>query len=236
MVKALYMDDSYLKEWDAVVESVSQQKFIILDKTAFYPKSGGVEYDTGTITTKNKDEFKVVYTGKFSGKISHEVDKEGLQKGDKVHCKLDWERRYLLMRYHTATHVLSGVLYNDNNLKVTGNQLTTEKARVDLNMEEMDVNIIKNAIEKSNEIIDKELPVEIYYKSRKETEKEPDLFKLAIGFPHDIDILRIVDIKGFDKQADGGCHVKNLKEIGRIQFKDYINKGKNFKRVYFTVE
>jgi misacylated tRNA(Ala) deacylase len=236
MVKALYMDDSYLKEWDANVESVSQQKFIILDKTAFFPKGGGVEYDTGTITTKNKDEFNVVYTGKFSGKISHEVDKEGLQEGDKVHCKLNWERRYLLMRYHTATHVLSGVLFNDNNLKVTGNQLTTEKARIDLNMDKMDANIIKKAIEKSNEIIKKEFPVEIYYKSREETEKEPDLFKLAIGFPHNINTLRIVDIKGFDRQADGGCHVKNLKEIGRIVFKEYVNKGKNFKRVYFTVE
>jgi len=230
------MDDSYLKEWDACIKSVSQQKFIVLDKTAFFPKGGGVEYDTGTITTENKDEFNVVYTGKFSGKISHEVDKEGLLEGDKVHCKLDWERRYLLMRYHTATHVLSGVLFNDNHLKVTGNQLTTEKARIDLNMDEMDVDIIKKAIEKSNEIIKKELPVEIYYKSREETEKEPDLFKLAIGFPHNINTLRIVDIKGFDRQADGGCHVKNLKEIGRIMFKDYVNKGKNFKRVYFTVE
>ena len=236
MVEALYMDNSYLKEWHAKVESVSQQKFIILDKTAFFPKGGGVEFDTGTITTENNDEFNVVYTRKFSGRISHEVDKEGLKERDNVHCKLDWERRYLLMKYHTATHVLSGVLYNDNNLKVTGNQLTTEKARVDLNMDEMDVDIIKNAIEKSNEIIKKELPVEIYYKSREEAEKEPDLFKLAIGFPHDFKTLRIVDIKGFDKQADGGCHVKNLKEIGQIIFKDYINKGKNFKRVYFTVE
>jgi len=236
MVKALYMDDSYLKKWDANVESVSQQKFIILDKTAFFPKSGGVEYDTGTITTENKQEFNVVYTGKFSGKISHEVDKAGLQEGDKVHCTLHWDRRYLLMRYHTATHVLSGVLFKDYNLKVTGNQLTTEKARVDLNMAEMDVNIIKKSIGKSNEIINKNLPVEIYYKSREEAEKEPDLFKLAMGFPHDIDTLRIVDIKGFDRQADGGCHVKNLKEIGTIMFKDYVNKGKNFKRVYFTIE
>ena len=236
MIKALYMDDSYLKEWDAKVESVSQNKFIILDKTAFFPKGGGVEYDTGIMTTENGDEFNVVYTGKFSGKISHEVDREGLKEGNKVHCKLNWERRYLLMRYHTATHVLSGVLFNENNLKVTGNQLTTEKARVDLNMDEMNVDIIKEAIGKSNEIIQKQLPVDIYYKSRAEAEKEPGLFKLAIGFPHDIDTIRIVDIKGFDKQADGGCHVKNLSEIGKIKFQDYINKGKNFKRVYFTVE
>jgi misacylated tRNA(Ala) deacylase len=236
MVKALYMDDSYLKEWDASIESVSQQKFIILDKTAFYPKGGGVEYDTGSITKENKQEFNVVFTGKFSGKISHEVNKVGLQEGDIVHCKLDWERRYLLMRYHTATHVLSGVFFKDYNLKVTGNQLTTEKARVDLNMDEMNANIIKEAIEKSNIIIEKKLPVEIYYKSREEAEKEPDLFKLAIGFPHDIETIRIVDIKGFDKQADGGCHVKNLNEIGKLTFMDFVNKGKNFKRVYFKVD
>ena len=236
MVKALYMDDSYLKEWDASIESVSQQKFIILDKTAFFPKGGGVEYDTGSITKENNQEFNVVYTGKFSGKISHEVDKAGLQEGDNVHCKLDWERRYLLMRYHTATHVLSGVFFKDYSLKVTGNQLTNEKARVDLNMDEMNVNIIKEAIQKSNKIIEKKLPVEIYYKSREEAEKEPDLFKLAIGFPHDIETIRIVDIKGFDKQADGGCHVKNLNEIGKLTFMDFVNKGKNFKRVYFKVK
>jgi len=193
MVKALYMDDSYLKEWDANIESVSQQKFIILDKTAFFPKGGGVEYDTGSVTKENEQEFNVVYTGKFSGKISHEVDKTGLQEGDNVHCKLDWERRYLLMRYHTATHVLSGVFFKDYNLKVTGNQLTTEKARVDLNMDEMNVDIIKEAIQKSNIIIEKKRPVEIYYKPREEAEREPDLL-------------------------------------------DFVNKGKNFKRVYFTIE
>ncbi len=235
MANALYMDDSYLKEWDAEVTAVSKGKFIVLDKTAFFPKGGGVEWDTGIITAENNTNYEVVYTGKFSGEISQEVDKEGLQVGEKVHCKINWDRRYLLMRYHTATHVLSGVLYKEYQLKVTGNQLTTEKARIDLNMDEMDVNLIKEAIEKSNDIINKDLPVEIYYISRKEAEKDPDLFKLAMGFPHDIETLRIVDIKGFDRQADGGCHVHTLKEIGLLQFKNAVNKGKNFKRVYFTL-
>jgi misacylated tRNA(Ala) deacylase len=230
------MDDSYLKEWGAEVKSVTKDKFIVLDKTAFFPRGGGVEWDTGSITKEDEEAFNVVYTGKFSGEISHEVEKKGLKIGDKVHCKLDWDRRYLLMRYHTATHVLSGVLFNEYNLKVTGNQLTTEKGRVDLNMEEMDVDIFKKAIEKSNEIIKKDLPVDIYYKSRVEAEKDPNLFKLAVGFSHDIDMIRIVDIKGFDRQADGGCHVKNLNEIGSIKFKETVNKGKNFKRIYFTIE
>ncbi|MEF8848483.1 MAG: alanyl-tRNA editing protein [Candidatus Thermoplasmatota archaeon] len=235
MVEALYMDDSYLKEWNAKIESVSKGKFVVLDKTAFFPRGGGVKWDTGTITN-DSEEFRVVYTGKFSGKISHEVDKEGLKKGDNVRCKLDWDRRYLLMRYHTATHVLSGVFFKDYNLKVTGNQLTTEKGRIDLNMDDLDVDLIKNAIEKSNRIIERDLPVEIYYKSREEAKKDPDLFELAIGFPHDIKTIRIVDIKGFDRQADGGCHVKDLDEIGKIIFKDAVNKGKNNKRVYFTLK
>ncbi len=235
MAEPLYMDDSYLKEWDATIESISQNKFIVLDKTAFYPKGGGVEWDTGALTTKSGETYNVIYTGKFKGTISHEVDKPGLTEGDTVHCTLNWDRRYQLMRYHTATHVLSGVLFKEYNLKVTGNQLTTEKARMDLNMEAMDEQLIKDAIQKSNDLIQQDLPVEIYYKSRKEAEQEPDLFKLAMEFPHDIDTLRIVDIKGFDRQADGGCHVQHLNEIGTLQFQSYKNKGKNFKRVYFIL-
>ena len=236
MSEALYMDDSYLKEWDAEVKSISQDKFIVLNKTAFFPKGGGVEWDIGKITNEDGEEYNVVYTGKFSGEISHEVDKKGMIVGDKVHCKLDWDRRYLLMRYHTGTHVLSGVFFKEYNLKITGNQLTTEKGRIDLNMEEMDIESFKNAIERSNEILNQKLPVDIYYLTREEAEKDSDLFKLAKGFTHDIDTIRIVDIKGFDRQADGGCHVRNLNEVGKLKFKKAENKGKNFKRVYFTIE
>jgi len=236
MVQTLYMEDSYLKEWDAKVLSVSKDKFIALDQTAFYPKGGGVEFDTGKIITTEGEEFQVVYTGKFSGLISHEVDKKGLKKHDQVHCSLNWTRRYTLMKYHTATHVLSGVFYKDYDLKVTGNQLTTEKGRIDVNMAEMDVDLIKKAIDTSNEIIKKNLSVEIYSIPRKEAESDKDLFKLAMGFPHDIQTIRIVDIKGFDRQADGGCHVKQLKEIGTIEFLQTINKGKENKRVYFTIK
>jgi misacylated tRNA(Ala) deacylase len=234
--QALYMDDSYLKEWNAEVTSVTKEKFIMLDKTAFFPKGGGVEWDTGTLTTDDERQFHVVYTGKFSGEISHELDTRGLKTGDNVHCSLDWERRYQLMRYHTATHVLSGVFFNNHDLKVTGNQLTTEKGRIDVNMIEMDVDLIKKAIATSNEIISKNLSVDTYYISREEAEKDPILFKLAMGFPHDIQTIRIVDIKGFDRQADGGCHVKNLKEIGSLVFQNAVNKGKDNKRVYFTIE
>ncbi len=236
MQDALYMDDSYLKEFDATVKSANG-KFVILDRTAFFPKGGGVEFDTGIMKRlSDSTEYKVVFTGKFEGQVSHEVDQEGLSSGDKVHCTLDWDRRYLLMRFHTAAHILSGVFNREHNLMMTGNQLTVEKGRIDMDMEELDINLIRKGFDRANELVNMDLPVEVYYLKREEAEKDPKLFKLAIGFPHEIDTIRIVDIKGFDAQADGGCHVKSLKEIGRITFLEAVNKGKNNRRVYFKVE
>lgn len=236
MAEALYMDDSYLKEFDAKVKSANG-KYVVLDRTAFFPNGGGVEFDTGVLKRKSDGkEFKVVFTGKFNGDISHETDSEGLAENDEVHGAVDWERRYRLMRYHTAAHVLSGVFNREFNLMMTGNQLTTEKGRIDMNMEILDLELIKKGFERANELISQDLPVSVYYKSMEEAKKDPTLFKLAIGFPHDIDTLRIVDIKEFDAQADGGCHVRSLKEIGKIAFQEAINKGKQNRRIYFTVE
>ena len=231
----LYLKDSYLKQFDAKVVSV-KDKFVILDNTAFYPKSGGVENDTGTITRIDDNEkFNVVFTGKFDRAVSHEVDKIGLQKGDEIKGVLDWERRYLLMRYHTAAHLISGVFSKEENCMITGNQLTTEKGRMDLNMEKMDLDLIKRLFVKANELIQKDLPIDIYTVPIEEAKKDATLFKLAMKFPHDIKEIRIVDIKGYDAQADGGCHVKSLKEIGEIEFVQLKNKGKANRRVYFKI-
>ena len=114
MAKALYMDDCYLKEFEAVVKNVTKGKFVVLDRTAFYPNSGGQPYDTGVmIRQSDKKQFIVVYVGKFDGEISHEVGEEGLQIGDKVIGKINWERRYKLMRSHTAAHVLSAIFHKE---------------------------------------------------------------------------------------------------------------------------
>ncbi|MBD3204233.1 alanyl-tRNA editing protein AlaX [Candidatus Woesearchaeota archaeon] len=232
------MDQMYLKEWDAHVKSVSQGKFVVLDRTAFYPKSGGVAWDTGTIKRESDGkEVKVIYAGKFSGKISHQVEPEGkIEKGDKVHCTLDWDRRYKLMRFHTAAHVLSGFFSKELDAKITGNNITIKKARIDFSLDDFDRDKIKEMIEKSNELIKKDLPVEVYYKNRKEALKDPNMVKLANALPPKVDKIRIVDIKGFDYQADGGCHVKSLKEVGEIIFIKADNKGKNNRRVYFGLK
>jgi misacylated tRNA(Ala) deacylase len=235
MEEALYLNDMYLQEFEAEVISVTDEKFIVLSQTAFYPKSGGVSYDQGVLIRGN-EEFKIVFVGKFSGKISHEVEKEGLEVGDRVTGKLDWNRRYTLMRYHTAAHVLSGAFFKYLKAKITGNEISIDQGRIDFNLEDFNRTLIEELVEKSNEIINTDHLVEVYSLSRTEVEQTPNLTKLAMGLPKKIQTIRIVDIKGFDRQPDGGCHVKSLKEIGKISIKKLVNKGKSNRRLYFTLE
>ena len=116
------MNNSYINEFDATVESIKDNKFAVLDKTAFYPSGGGQPHDTGVIIYNNLG-YPVVYTGKFSGQISHELSKPGLKVGDEVIGKIDWDRRYKLMRMHTAAHIVDAVLYKEAGALCTGNQL-----------------------------------------------------------------------------------------------------------------
>ena len=230
MEQALYLEDHYLKEWDAKVVSANG-KYIVLDKTAFYPKGGGQPWDEGMI-----NDYKVVYVGKFGGNISHEVDREGLKTGDLVKCKLNWERRYKLMRMHTAAHVLSAVFMKEGNAKITGGELGLEKSRDDFGMDEFSREKVEDFFRKANEIIKQDLPVKTYYLTREQVLEKPELIKLEKGLPEGVQRLRIVEIEGLDAQPDAGTHVKSLSEIGNIKLLDTVNKGRNNRRVYFSVE
>lgn len=237
MADVLYLNDSYLKEFDAVVESVKDSKFVVLDSTAFYPNSGGQPHDTGKMVRESDGkEFTVVFAGKFSGKISHEVEQEGLQAGDKVKCTIDWDRRYRLMRMHTAAHIICAILYREVGALITGNQLNLEKSRIDFSTEQFDKEKLKEYIRTSNEYVEKDLEVKVSEMPREEVEKDPELVKLAKGLPPGIKVLRMVEIAGLDKQPDGGTHVKSLKEVGKISFLKADNKGKNNRRLYFALE
>ena len=235
MVKALYLDDSYMKEFSAVVESVKDDKYVVLDQTAFYPNAGGQPYDTGKFI-KDNEEFNVVFVGKFGDVISHEVDKPGLKPGDKVKGIVNWDRRYRLMRSHTAAHVLSAIFHKEIGALITGNQLDLEKSRIDFNLENFDRDKIDEYVLKSNELIDKDLPVTVSYMPREEALQKPELAKLAKGLPEAIKTIRIISIGDFDSQADGGTHVKSLKEVGHLEIIKCENKGKNNRRVYFKLE
>jgi misacylated tRNA(Ala) deacylase len=234
MTKALYLEDSYLKECNSIVVSIKDGKYVVLDQTIFYPKGGGQPCDTGKITQAN-EVYTVVYVGKFSGEISHEVDHTGLKEGDSVHCSLNWERRYRLMRSHTAAHVFASLLCTGVGVLVTGNQLEEDKIRFDFSLEKFDRGTLEEYIEKANELFKKDIPVKWYELPRDEALKIPGLIKMAEAFPPNIPSLRVVEIVGVDKQADGGTHVRNLKEVGQIRLLKTENKGKSNRRVYFTL-
>lgn len=234
MTGALYLQDSYLRECDATVRSVSKDKYVVLDQTVFYPKGGGQPWDTGRIL-RGSEAFPVVYVGKFSGETSHEVSAPGLQQDDKVHCVLDWDRRYKLMRSHTAAHLLTSILCQETGALITGNALGVDRSRFDFNLENFDRSIFLQYIAKANELLRRDIPVKTYELPREEAMKIPGVVRMAAAFPPDIPRLRIVEIEDIDRQADGGTHVRNLREVGQIEFLKAENKGHNNRRVYFRL-
>jgi len=184
---------------------------------------------------KDNEVYNVVYVGKFSGEISHEVDRAGLKEGDRVHCVLNWKRRYKLMRSHTAAHTLASILCRETGALITGNQIEEDKVRFDFNLKEYSREILERYIEKANKLLGKDIPVKWYEIPREEALKIPHVSKMAkASFPN-VPKLRIVEIVGVDKQADGGTHVKNLKEVGQIELLKTENKGKDNRRVYFKL-
>lgn len=233
-MRTLYIEDCYLKEFDATVAEANG-KYIVLDNTIFYPNSGGQPHDMGKFVANDGTEYNIIYVAKVDGKISHEVDKEGIKVGDAVRGILDWQRRHALMRMHTAAHLLSAVMHKEANALITGNQLGTDQSRIDFSLETFDKEKIAEYIRMTNEIIAKNLPVRTYFLKRDEAMAIPDVVKLAGALPPDVAELRIVDIGGFDVQADGGTHVLNTSEIGMLELVKTENKGKNNRRVYYML-
>jgi len=233
MTKQLYLDDSYLKESKATITSINEvdgNKLITLDQTIFYAKAGGQATDKGTINDKN-----VIEVYKFKDEIYHVVDNiDNLNVGNKVNLKLDWNRRYTLMKMHTAAHIISHVIHEKTNALITGNQLDIDKSRIDFNLDNYDKEQIIEFFKDINNLVKQNLEIKVEYIKREEAPEE--LTFLAKGIPEDIKIIRIVKIGDIDVQADGGTHLKNTSEIKEIKFLKSDNKGKNNRRLYFTVE
>jgi misacylated tRNA(Ala) deacylase len=234
MTKALYLVDSYLREAEATVVSVKEGKYVTLDKTIFYAKGGGQPHDTGKII-QGDEKYEVLYVGKFSGEISHEVDRPGLQPGDQVRCVLDWDRRYKLMRSHTAAHVVAALLNKGTDALITGNQLEVDHVRFDFSLETFDKSLLEVYLAKANQLLGTDIPVKWCELPREEAMNIPGIVKMAEAFPPDLPTLRVVEIVGLDKQADGGTHVRNLKEVGKVELIKTDNKGKNNRRIYFKL-
>lgn len=228
----LYLKDSYIKEFEAKVVKVNGNE-VILDKTAFYPGGGGLENDTGRLI-KGDTTFTVKEVKRKENEIIHVIEGEGLKEGDEIKGIIDWERRFKMMRLHTASHVMAAVAYSQFNALITGGHISPEYAKDDFNLENKD--LIPQIVERANEILSKGIEVKVYFLPREEALKIPGIVKLAERNPPNIPIWRIVEIPGIDIQADGGPHVKNTSEVGKIRVIKIENRGKNRKRVYYTVD
>src|SRR3989344_990822 len=233
--KLLYMEDSYLKEFDASVIEV-RGNAVVLDQTALYPTGGGQPYDTGKMVVDGQ-EYAVVEVRKEGGEVVHKLDKPAeFSAGASVHGMVDWGRRYRLMRMHTAAHILATVMLNEAQALITGNQLGEEQTRFDFALENFDRELMERMIGTANGKLAEKLEVKMYTLPREEAMKIEGVVKLANELPPAISELRIVDIGGYDVQADGGTHVKNTEECGRIVLLKMENKGKDNRRVYFGLE
>ncbi len=234
MTKKLYWEDSYMTEFEATVVSV-ENGFVELDSTAFFATGGGQSHDTGKLIA-NGNDFMVSDVSKSGDKILHKIAKEGLKAGDKVRGIMDWDRRYRLMKMHTASHLLSSIIHKETGALISGGNLDLEKSRIDFNLEDFDREKFTAYVGKANELIKQGAPVKSYFMKREEALKIPGVIKLAEAAPPNVDDLRIVEIVGIDAQADGGLHVKSLNEIGEIEIVKLENKGKNNRRLYYNLK
>ncbi len=235
-MQSLCWKDAYAKEFDATVVAVDGP-YVVLDQTGFYAEAGGQPADSGTIVSEEGDEYTVVHVKLLPDKISHQVDREGLTVGDKVHGVIDWEKRHRVMRHHTASHILSGVVNKETGAMITGKQISGDenKSRIDFSLEEFDKSKLKEYEDKANEIVKQKVPVTIEFLTPEEAEKEPQLTRLAKGVMEGEKEIRLIIIGEFDRQACGGTHVQNTEEIGKIEIYKAENKGKNNRRAYFKL-
>jgi misacylated tRNA(Ala) deacylase len=230
MTRKLYWEQPYDREFKAHVLSVDGSK-VVLGQTLFYPRGGGVSHDTGRLEGVN-----VIETTKDNENIIHTLEKTpGFNVGVQVTGHVDWDRRYRLMKMHTAGHLLSSLFYHQANCRITGNQIDVDRSRMDFSLENFDRAQIENYVEEANNLIRKGASVRTFFMEREEALKLPELVKLAEAAPPAEPQLRIVEIEGIDRQADGGLHVQNLSEIGKIQLLKLENKGKSNRRLYYDL-
>ena len=228
--------DSTLREWQAMVLDVDDDG-IVLDRSAFYPGGGGQPPDHGVLLWSG---VQTAIVGARRGDDIRLIPADGdpiPPPGTPVRGALEDERRTALMRTHSGLHLLSGVVFRDFGALVTGSNMDPLTGRLDFNLAEVPPGF-KEAVEDAcNVEVTADRAIEAYELSRAEAFEIPDVIRTATNLlPAEIEIGRIVDIKGLDVQADGGTHVASTQQIGAIRVLKVENKGKGFRRIRVALE
>ena len=233
MTDLLFQNESYLKEFEATIMELVEGG-AILDRSAFYIGGGGQPCDAGVLIY-NGDEHIVTKVGRQEGKIVHQIPDLGstsLASGQLVTGRIDWDQRLLLMRTHTALHILCGVVWRDYGAKVTGGDMRPGEARMDFELEQMTAQFAEEIEEKINTEVAIARDVLVSKIPREEADRTPDLIRTKINLlPSNIREVRTIDIQGLDIQADGGTHVANTQEVGTIKVVGRESKGRINKRL-----
>jgi misacylated tRNA(Ala) deacylase len=235
VTEELFLRDAYLKEFEARVVDISGRE-VVLDRTAFYPGGGGQPADKGTLGV-GPINANVVDARREGGRVVHVLDNAIPETVRELKGSLDWERRYACMRYHTALHVLSGVIWRNFDAKVTGGQMRLDRARMDFSFPgEWTADVVGEIERLTNEALAQARPVKVYELEREEALKNPDLIRTQVNLvPERVKTIRVVEIEGLDTQADGGTHVANTEEVGEIESTGHKSKGRQNKRLEFVL-
>jgi misacylated tRNA(Ala) deacylase len=231
MTELLYLRDAYLTSFTATVVD-TREGAVALDRTAFYPTGGGQPHDTGALAG-----LTVVDVRKEGDLVWHSFEGESLLNvGDVVEGTIDWDRRHRLMRTHTALHVLCGVIWNEWRVPVTGGNMEPLSARMDFEFDPLPEGFGPRIEELVNAELAADRPIEVQFLPRDTAVQDDDLIRTKVNMiPESVSEIRVVDIVGLDKQADGGTHVRSTAEVGRIRVTKLENKGKGNKRVRLEI-
>ena len=230
-----YHLDAYQQTIDTTVAAVDGNR-VALEDTVFFPQGGGQPADHGTLTWPG-GAAEVVEVAERDGQVWHELAGPLPPAGTGVHGSLDWARRYALMRMHTATHVLNGVIWRDLRAHVTGVQLQPDVARMDFELERLTDEVAAAIQAATNQALAADLPVRVRLLPRAEALAIPDLVRLkSHALPEGVELIRAIEIVGLDLQADGGTHVRSTGEVGRIRIVGRDNKGRSNKRLRIALE
>jgi misacylated tRNA(Ala) deacylase len=235
MTEQLFQKNAFLQDFSARVTAV-EDSLVSLDRTAFYPGGGGQPCDVGTLTS-GVGEARVIKVSRKDGEIVHDLDGPLPEVGSEVTGVVDWENRYALMRTHTALHILCGVIWRDFGAHVTGGNMSPLAARMDFEFENMTTDFAEKVERLANAEIDAAREIGVRFLPRDAAMTHPDLIRTKINMlPEGIPEVRVVDIDGLDVQADGGTHVANTRDVGRIRIVGHESKGRINKRLRLVIE
>ena len=237
MTEKIYSTDSYATEMDAtVLRTDTDDGRVLLDKTVFYPGGGGQPIDQGALWIGD-DRLEVVKVTQDSDGVWHWIDGRVPADGTDVRGSIDWDRRYRLMRTHTSLHALCGVVWDRFQSPVTGGNMEPGNGRLDFELPQWDPEDRQPLEDSLNEAIGRELPIDVSFLPRDAADQDPSLIRTKVNLiPAFVTEIRVIDIVGLDRQADGGTHVNSTAEVGRVKITKVESKGKGFRRIRVSLD